>query len=383
MFDKLWNRRSLIAAGTLALLAGCTVVPKAPRPAPQPDRPITEGLPQDRERHRIALLVPLSGSNAAVGQSIANAATMALLDANAQSVRITHYDTGSNAGAAAAKAIADGNALILGPLLASNIPAVASAARPAKVPVISFSNDAQALSSGVFIMGTLPGQSVQRTIRYAASQGSKSYAALVPRGEYGQRASAAINDAARATGGTVVAMEPYDRGNTSVISAAQRLGDRGVFDAVVIADGGRIAIVAAPQFKRSTGSPRILGTELWSGDTTVTAAPALQGAWFAALSDARFGQFSTSYRTRFGGQPHRIATMGYDAVLLTLRIAREWKPNTSFPTSRLLDSNGFLGLDGPFRFNRNGVIERAFEVREVRAGGVSVVSPAPTTFGGG
>jgi branched-chain amino acid transport system substrate-binding protein len=55
------------------------------------------------------------------------------------------------------------------------------------------------------------------------------------------------------------------------------------------------------------------------------------------------------------------------------------RPGTTFPTSRLSDRGGFLGLDGPFRFN-NGVIERAFEVREVRAGGVTVVSPAPEKF---
>jgi hypothetical protein len=37
-------------------------------------------LPTDTARHRVALLVPLSGENAAVGRSIANATTMALLD---------------------------------------------------------------------------------------------------------------------------------------------------------------------------------------------------------------------------------------------------------------------------------------------------------------
>ena len=38
-------------------------------------------------------------------------------------------------------------------------------------------------------------------------------------------------------------------------------------------------------------------------------------------------------------------------------------------------------LDGPFRFGNDGVIERAFEVRQVNASGTSVVDPAPTRFG--
>ena len=130
----------------------------------------------------------------------------------------------------------------------------------------------------------------------------------------------------------------------------------------------------------ATPPPRILGTELWSGDGTLFTVPSLRGALFSALPDARFGQFSASYKTRFGGAPYRIATVGYDAVLLTLRVARDWPDGTPFPALRLTDPKGFLGLDGPFRFARDGVVERAFEVREVRAGGITVVSPAPTRF---
>jgi hypothetical protein len=125
---------------------------------------------------------------------------------------------------------------------------------------------------------------------------------------------------------------------------------------------------------------RILGTELWSGDATVLRTPALSGAEFAALSDQRFPRFSASYRTRFGVAPYRIATLGYDAVLLTLRIARDWHPDTPFPTARMYDRGGFLGLDGAFRFGSDEVIERALEVREVSSGTVRVISPAPASF---
>jgi hypothetical protein len=177
-------------------------------------------------------------------------------------------------------------------------------------------------------------------------------------------------------------MEVYDRSNASVTGAAQRLRAKGGYEAVLIADGGRIASLAGPALKPadSPDSSRILGTELWSGESVIGATPALRGAWFAAVADARFSQFSKSYKSRFGGQPYRIATLGYDAVLLTLRVARDWRIGTTFPTASMLDKGGFIGLDGPFRFRRDGVIERALEVREVRAGGVSVISPAPAKF---
>lgn len=384
MLSNATNRRRFITLATVALLAGCKVIPKAPPEAPPPpDQGPTTGLPTDSNRHRVALLVPMAGPNGAVGQSIANAATMALLDTNAQNLRITTYDTSAGVASVTAQAIADGNRLILGPLMSDDIPAVAATARAAKVPVISFSNDESAAGRDVFVMGSLPSASVERTVEYAHSRGINRYAALIPSGEYGERTSAALFATVRATGGSVVATESYERSSASVVSAARRLKAKGDYDAVLIADGGRFAIQAATQLKPAGApGPRLLGTELWSGEGAVATSPSLRGAWFSAVSDTRFRQFSTSYKSRFGSQPYRIATLGYDAVLLTLRIARDWRTGSTFPMSRLLDSGGFIGLDGAFRFRSGGVIERAFEVREVQASGITVVSPAPTQFGG-
>lgn len=382
MFDKRLNRRNLLAAAALTVLSACTIVPKQPAPTPAPV-PTPSEIPEDAAHHRVALLVPVSGANGSVGQAIANAANMALLDTNSKNLRVTTYDTAANPGDAARRAIADGNKLILGPLLADDIPAVASAARAGKVPLISFSNDEQAASRDVFIMGNLPGQSVARTVEYARSKGITSFAALVPRGEYGDRASSALLSAVRGGGGTVVAMEPYDRSTASINAAAQRIRAKSGYSALLIADGGSLSAKAATQFRAGGGkaSVRLLGTELWSGERAISTTPALNGAWFATVSDNRFGQFAKSYRTRFGSQPSRIATLGYDAVLLTLRVARDWKVGRPFPTSDLIGGSGFLGLDGPFRFNRSNVVERALEVREVEKGAVKVVSPAPTRFG--
>ena len=57
--------------------------------------------------------------------------------------------------------------------------------------------------------------------------------------------------------------------------------------------------------------------------------------------------------------------------------SRDWRVGRPFPTRRLTASDGFLGLDGAFRFARNGIVERAMEVREVRQGDVAIVDAAP------
>jgi branched-chain amino acid transport system substrate-binding protein len=202
-----------IAAG--GLLAACqTIVPKGPvtptqsRPTarPAPERPIDveTGLPRDAERNRVALLVPLSGGNAGVGTSIANATMLALLDTQNQRVRITNYDTATGAAAAARRAIAEGAQLILGPLLADDVRAVAPIARAATVPVISFSNDSGVAGNGVFLMGYAPTQSIARVVDFAKGRGVTNFAGLVPNGLYGERASTAFLRAVEGAGGQVV-----------------------------------------------------------------------------------------------------------------------------------------------------------------------------------
>lgn len=368
------------ALGVLAtvMVAGCQVVPHAVAPPPPPP-PRVSALPTDNGRHRIALLVPLSGPKGAVGHAIENAATMAVLETNATNLRITTYDTSTGAPEAAARAIADGNRLILGPLLGEEAQAVASAARSAHVAVISYSNDTAVAGNDVFVMGNIPEDAVTRVVREARSQGATRFTALVPLGVYGERASKAMLVAVRASGGVMVGMESYDRRNGMIAAAVQRLKAHGPSDAVLIADTGQLAARAALALKQGA-APRILGTELWSGDAIVAHSLALRGAEFAAHPDQNFAHFAASYRSRFGTAPYPIATLGYDSVLLTLRIASGWTPGTAFPTTRMYDRGGFIGVDGAFRFSAKGVIERALEVRAVRGTAVTVISPAPARF---
>lgn len=385
---KLFNRRNFVIAGSAAVLAGCQVVPKTgpstSGPAPSagtPSEPSASVLPTDQQaRHRVALLVPMTGDNGAVGQSIANAANMAILDTNASNLRITTYDTSTNPAGAAARAIADGNKLILGPLTAANIPAIVPQARSADVPIISFSNDSTAAGNNVFVMGHIPEQSIARSVSYARSNGSSRFAALLPNGEYGQRSLNALSVALREYGGSLVSSERYSRGNTSILSAAQRLRTRGGYDTVLIADGARLAAIGAGELRKGRAGTRILGTELWGGEGSLLRSSEMRGAIFSAVSDNRFGRYSSSYEKRFGAKPYRISSLGYDAVLLTLRISSNWRGGRKFPVKRMREETGFLGVDGAFRFNREGVVQRALAVVEVNDGAFITVDQAPANF---
>ena len=372
------NQRQARRVFTAGLVCGVLALAACQTRAPYRPLPGEIEQPQAGARQRVALIVPLTGEDGGIGTSISNAAHLALLDTGDQSIQLTTYDsTQGGAAAAAAKAVGEGNRLILGPLLADEVRAAAPVARQAHVPVIAFSNDESVAGNGVYILGFTPRQSIGRVIAFAASRGARRFGALVPNGVYGERAAQAFTASVQHAGGAIGAVETFNRTAANVRTAANALNAKGHFDAVLLGDNGRVAAQAAAALK--TG-PRLLGTELWANDRAIGTTPKMRGAWYAAAPDARFDQLVTRYRARYGKTPYRLGSLGYDAVLLTARAARGWPAGRPFPQRLLLENDGFVGVDGIFRFGRDGVAERALEVREVTAGGTTVVSPAATAF---
>jgi ABC-type branched-subunit amino acid transport system substrate-binding protein len=391
-------RRSILGLAAAALFAvalgGCQLVPgpRADRgPVPEPVEEVAEaeveparpGFPAGETRNRVAVLVPLTGANAGVGTSIANAANLAITDTGGDRIRITVYDTARTGGAAAAanQALAEGNGLILGPLLAEDVRGVAPIARRAEVPVIAFSNDVSVAGEGVYLMGFTPGQSIARVVSHARGEGLARFAGIAPEGVYGRRASEALTQAVGDADARLVGVQSFTGGAAGLRAALTRLNAAGRYEAILIGDSGRIAAAAAPMVRSGPGAgARILGTELWASENNLGRTAALRGAWYASVSDGMFDQLRSRYRTRFGANPYRLASLGYDAVLLAVRIAKDWRIGRNFPEGQLRDPTGFAGVDGAFRFGPDGIAERSLEVREITAAGTSVVSPAPRGF---
>ncbi|WP_448586058.1 penicillin-binding protein activator [Thermaurantiacus sp.] len=383
----------------LAVVAACA--PRREPPAPPPPPPVEAPKPTEpaREaRHQVAILVPLSGANAAVGQSLANAANLALADARSERVRLTSYDTAAPGGAAAAtaRALGEGAKLILGPLLAADVAAARSMAGARGVPILAFSNDRAVAGGNVFLLGFQPDQSVERVVAFARRQGAERFAALVPNGTYGERAAVAFTRAVEANGGRVVAVASFARVREQLPAAARRVsgydarlkaGRAGnpappAFQALLIADSGAIAGAFLPSLQKFGAAPpavMLLGTELWNAEPGITKVPALHGAYFAAVPDTRFRTFEARYRARFGGAPSRLASLAYDATLLAIGLADRWPMDAPFPQQLLADPRGFAGVDGIFRF-RGNIAERGLEVQRVTAGGFETASPAPSSF---
>ncbi|WP_397605320.1 penicillin-binding protein activator [Sphingorhabdus sp.] len=364
----------LLLLTSLILLAACNTVPRSKAP------PTVVAEPSDG-MHRVALLLPVTGPDADVGQSIANATALALADTKVTNIRMVTYDTGLGVAAATQRAIADGNKVILGPLRGYNVVEVAEIARPSGVPIISFSNDVGVAGQNVFLLGHLPNQSIERVVLYAKSQGINRFAAVVSSNVYGQRAQSNITTAVRAAGGILLGIQESNGTPASADAAARRLAQMGAIDAILVADSGRAAMAIVPALRRSgLRTAKILGTDLWNIDGTLAGSSPMYGAWFASVSDTLYTQYATKYRARFGKAPLRLSSLGYDSVLLVARVARDWRPGTRFPIGQLTDPQGFIGVDGAFRFNPNGMTDRMLEVQEIQAGKFVTVSAAPSQF---
>lgn len=370
---------------------------------------------------RAALLVPLSGRHADLGRSMLNAAQLALFDIADPRFELLPYDTGGTpdgAAAAAQFAVGDGVSVILGPLLAGSVQAAAPSAWAANVPVIAFSSDRSVAGDGVYIMGFTPGTEVERVVSYAYSQGPVRFALLAPDDAYGTRVVTAMDEAAAAIGAIVTRVELYDPATGDFGQVVQRLADpdrpnrsfvgEGVvpakrprqvsrltlarldperefielpFDAVLVADGGRrLQAIAAhlPVYGVDPITARILGTGAWDEPGTGTE-PALLGGWFAAPQpDFRAG-FEQRYAETYGEAPARLATLAYDAIALAAVLAQT-PGGGAFDVETLTDPRGFAGRDGIFRFQPDGVAQRALAVLRVERHGAEVISEAPTSF---
>lgn len=338
---------------------------------------------------KVALILPLSaaGNAGIAAQSMRNAAEMALSEFNNPDIQLLVKDDGGSApGAqqAAQQAIDEGAELILGPLFALTVGPVGQIARARKIPVIAFSTDANVASRGVYLLSFLPESDVDRIIGYAAGQGKRAFAALVPDNAYGTVAEAAFKQAVARRNSRVIALEryPLDRGQIqgpvrTVATAAARA------DALFIPDGAdAVPAVVAGLISNGldTKKVQLLGTGLWE-DAQIFANPQLDGAWYAGPESAGFKSFAGRYKTKYGNDPVRTASLAYDAVALVAALTKT-QGNQRFSEQILTNASGFTGIDGLFRFRPDGTSQRGLSVMKVTPGGGQVISPPPKAFGG-
>ncbi len=394
----------------------------------QQDRPQTDpGLPPVK----VALLLPLSGEKEALGKAMLNAAQLALFDVGAENFELVPRDTkGTPAGArmAAQNAVNEGAELILGPLFAGSVRAAKPIAQSRNVNMIAFSTDWELRDYNTYVMGILPFAQVQRIADYAARQGIQRIGVFAPKSAYGEVVVDAFRRAARQNGMEIVEtvmfnplqqsnLSPLVREFTGYDQRVSKLEERKVmlesrlrenpddvqaqqelkklknaqslgalpFDAVFMPVGGETARAVGTLLTSYDMTPervRRLGTGLLD-DPGLATDPQLQGAVFAAPSPSLRERFETRFIEMYGLRPPRLASLAYDATALAAVLARTGQVRSGMPSfsqAAFTNPNGFAGIDGIFRFSRDGLVERGLSVLEYRDSQIVEVEPAPETF---
>ncbi len=373
-------RRPLAGLAIAAILGLGACAPQAPRPGFVGVAPPIGAAPV-AQNVRAAMLLPLTGPQAPLGQAMLNAGYMALFDEAPSGVEFAPRDTGGTpqgAQAAARAAIADGARILIGPLTSAEAASVVPAARAAGVPVLAFTNDAQRAGDGAWVLGTTPAQQVRRVVAAAAGQGAQRFALAAPETEFGRALAVALRGAAAdlRLPPPVISLHPSNADPAMAAGAARAAGE---VDALLIGEGGERARRFAAAYAGDGTPPRMLGTALWLNDASLRTEPALVGAWFPGPDGASRARFEARYRDAFRDTPPRIAAAAYDAAAIAARALRGGQP-----IETVTAVGAFPGSDGPVRLLPGGTTQRGLAVYAISPSGEpSLVEPAPAPGGPG
>lgn len=395
----IWTRRSVMI-GLAASVAGCTggsfelgsrtlTLPwgqdnPGTGPGGTPMTPMPSGNAQrfGRGSVPVALLLPLSGDPALaqLGTALANASKLAIgfIEASpsiGENIHITLRDTGTSAAgavSAANAALAEGAKLVLGPVTAEQISAVANVTRAANIPLIGFANNGSVAGPGVYVLNVLPDTEMKRAIGYIREQGRRGPAGIFPTTPYGEALATAFRQQAIAAGFSPSAVYTFSEIGEAqgIINQAKPMLDNGMIDALFIPDRASAARFAGlvAQTVVDKDFVQLVGSADWANDPGLLTNPALAGAIFPAVDEAGLNAIRGDYQRQFGSAPPQMATIAYTATILanvnTLSLA-----SPPYSQSLLTNPSGFAGRDGLFRFNANGKSDYALVIKQIGAGG--------------
>lgn len=386
------------AIGLTALLAGCVNSPNfsSVNSPFQPDltqqqQPATvAGRTIGNGSVRVGLLLPYSGegqSAASVATLFENSAVLALEDFQGADIQLLVKDTGGTAEGASQAAqavISEGAELIIGPVFAPAVQGATAVARRSGVPLVAFSSDSNVAKPGTYLLSYLPVSDVNRIVSYTASQERNSYAALLPNNAYGAVAEAAFRQAVGRTGGRIISIERYLPGSAEDIRQKTMNMSRSIsqVDTLFIPEGSGVppyVMQVMTEIGASLGEVKVIGSGQWN-TPDILQSPVMVGSWFPGPDNQSFERLSSRYMERFGSKPPRNASLAYDATILAAGLVRSAGPDR-FSDRVLTNRDGFLGIDGIFRFQQDGQNNRGLAVYAITGRPqAEVIAPAPRTF---
>ncbi|MEQ8557576.1 MAG: penicillin-binding protein activator [Henriciella sp.] len=339
---------------------------------------------------RAGVLLPFSHPNAGVraeAEGMLAGIEMALFDHAPDTFVLLPKDTAGSKSQTvemAEQAQSEGAEFFLGPLFGSSVAALNEERKLAGIPVIAFSNDRDVAGGNTWLASISPEEEVSSLVEYAISQGFQQFAFFGPQSALGQRIETALQFEANQKGARVVATGFYPDGSDSPSSEARYLAESinsaesyGPV-AVLIPERGTQLRKVAPllAYHGVSRSVQLMGLSGWD-DPNVWREPSLKGGWFVAPPDVDLQSFETRYKRIYGRAPTSLAAQAYDAAALAMSLSADG----DLDRREILAEDGFVGLNGLFRFTAQGTAERKLSIYEVSPGeGATLIHEGGTRF---
>lgn len=390
--------KKILSTVLCVALAGCSL--KSKTSFDFEDKILSE---TKKEKTKTAVILPLSGNSAALGDAFRNAILMAQLDrATDEVTEVDFYDSmgtpqgAQNAFMSAQQAGAD---IVLGPVFSGSVGAIKQ--MDPDVPVISFTSDTTVLGNGVYSMALLIEEQINKIVKFACEKGEFRFALLGPNDKTGQMVLKAFEEAMQyCPGMQLTHISLYDTQNPDLTSAVARIApplidlkkknlterekllaqnptsERIGFDALFIFEQGVKLQQLTSLLSYYDVTPNLISfyglATLRSQQTS-----SLIGAYFADLPQTHLNIFQQNYQEAFSSKAISVTALGYDGISLISHLSKQGRLNER----ALLSKDGYFGLNGRFRFNSNGTNDRLLEMYQIRGKNyIITVSPSENSF---
>ncbi len=367
---------------------------------------------------RIGLLLPMSGNMEHLGKSMQQAALLALYEQSSDYIEIYPEDTkGTPEGALAAfeRALDSGVDIVLGPLLANNVRAIASFADAARRPILAYSSDRTvAEERGVRLFSIIPTEQATLMAKYAVENGLRSFAALLPDNLYGREMLEAFEAELTRLGITMDrhafynpkspdltkpiryltrmqesekalkeelqeleeqheklagAMDDEDIARLAELRKAKAKPDIRYQALFVPASATSMALISSQlAFFDSDGTQvQLLGSNQWDSPNLLRNAERyLQNAIYPASPKAADRGFTKRFTNTVRKAPHPLAALTYDSIVLLSFLAQQGLNSGHGLEFYLKQTIGFNGVTGPYQFTEQDTLRHGYSIMQIK-----------------
>lgn len=353
-------------------------------------------LENNQNMTTVSMILPLSGTWSATGESFQKASLLALDEHPNSPMRLLYFDTESTPEGteeAYQNAIAQNPDIILGPIFADEFKALPSPSLMNK-PVLGYTSDNTLLNSERASMAVLIPEQINAIVRQNCTSGKRQLAVIGPEGKTGEIVMNALAEAvSQCPDMELQSYALYDAKKPDMSEDIQKIlptfinpkkknltdkekellaipmEQRLKFDSLLVFEEGTKLTQVMSILAFYDVNPKIIPIYTLASAKTLKD-QSLNGVLMADLPSDN--TFTIKYKNAFGKSPVRLASLAYDSVAW---IAKE-APKAPVSLKTLREGDDYFGVDGLVRLNADGTNKRALRIVRKTGRGVVEVTPA-------